>query len=124
MNTNTNQTAADKEAQTAAKANTFAAITHGADVQETAGFILTECCYNSILFAHAVVEAMLSGKKTHQNVAVLEENHKVSWQLIPAINRLKNAAYTLSEHESRRLAGLCFLVEWWDAALDIEGIAH
>lgn len=123
MNTNTNQTAADKEAQTAAKANTFA-ITHGADVEETAGFILTECCYNSILFAHAVVEAMLSGKKTHPNVSVLEENHMVMGQLIPMYVRMKNAAYTLSEHESRRLAGIECLMAWWSNALDIEGIAH
>ena len=116
MNTNTTQTAA--------KANTFAAITHGADVEETAGFILTECCYNSILLAHAVVEAMLMGKETHPNVAVLEENHMVMGQLIPAYVRLKESDRTLSYHESRRFAGLCFLMDWWSNALDIEGIAH
>ena len=116
MNTNTTQTAA--------KANTFAAITHGADVEETAGFILAECCYSSILLAHAVVEAMLMGKETHPNVAVLEENHMVMGQLIPAYVRLKESDRTLSYQDSRRFAGLCFLMDWWSNALDIEGIAH
>ena len=125
MNTNNiNTAAADKEAKTAKAANTFAAITHGADVQETAGFILAECCYNSILLAHAVVEAMLMGKETHPNVAVLEENHLVMGQLIPMYVRMKESDHTLSYHESRLFSGIAFLMDWWSNALDIEGIAH
>ena len=101
----------------------IAAIENGADTAEIAGFILADCCYSSILFANAVVEAMLSGKVTHPNVPLLENQHKVTLELIPAINRLTNAGYTLSEHESRRLAGLKFLLAWWDSALEIESVA-
>lgn len=112
MNTTTNTTTAN-----------IAAIVNGADTAEIAGFILAECCYSSILFAHAVVEAMLSGKVTHPNVSLLENQHNVTCELITRINCLKESDRTLSHQESRLFSGIAFLMDWWSNALEIESVS-
>ena len=104
-------------------ANIAAIETKGMDEAEVAAHILQECCYSSKAEVEAVVEAMFAGKVTHENVPALENKHKVTLGLVPAINRLKGAGYTLSEHEQRRLSGLKFLYSWWTSAIEVAAVS-